>query len=281
MRKKTKLFFCGLILLLLDPQGGIAEQSTFKLAAVSLGIGEWIVSTEDKSGEDEIYGVWPQLGLHFKYGSWNFGAQLPLQTSFKESIHKNRWSLGAGELDISKRFKFVTPRVALKYPLYSTSLTQSSVNELFIGSGTVDGVLGMSFEFSVNTLPKEMVFSGDMEGSTVLFKGLADYGSSHGSLTLGANYALGARWKIGVNVQGTYDYWKWIPTFWDAYEESKLAVLPGITLNLRAGRASYFSCKTGFSIMNLHKIIKENPFVGGDAKKQSSLYFGLSLYQGF
>ena len=175
-----------------------AHGDGFRISGLALGIGDWINVSDGNWETREDYGTLPAASLHWAGWGWNGSMGVPFKSSFKRIGHKTRYSLGDGEIGVGRRFGAWSPRASLKFPLYDWSVENAGENELYIGSGTWDLALGLGGRLARDRLPKRLTVQFDIEGSTVLAPGLADYGSYHGLGALQATYALGSRWKAGM-----------------------------------------------------------------------------------
>ncbi|MEO6096954.1 MAG: hypothetical protein ABIW76_15260, partial [Fibrobacteria bacterium] len=244
---------------------------------LALGIGDWINVSDGDWDTREDYGTLPAASLYWAGWGWNGSLGVPLKSSFKRLGHKTRYSLGDGEISAGKRFGAWSPRVSLKFPLYDWSVENAGDNELYIGSGTWDLALGLGGRLPTGRLPKRLTVQFDIEGSTVLASGLADYGSYHGLGVVQATYALDHRWKAGINGLFLFDHSIWIPDFWDQEGETKFSIVPGAVVGVRLFQSTYVDLKAGWGLYEYKKLIRPKyaPL------SQDSYNFGVSVYQAF
>lgn len=249
----------------------------FRISGLSLGIGDWINVTDGDWETREDYGTLPAASMYWTGWGWNGSLGAPLKSSFKRIGHKTRYSPGDAEVSVGRRFGEWSPRVSLKFPLYDWSVEDAGENELYIGSGTWDLAIGLGGRLPKGFFSERLTVQFDLQGSTVLAPGLADYGSSHGLWGVQATYALGGRWKAGVNALFLLDHWIWIPDYWDQEGETRFSIVPGAVVGVRMFRSTYVDLKAGWSLYEYRKLIdpKYATF------PQQSYHFGMSLYQAF
>lgn len=249
----------------------------FRISGISLGVGDWINVSDGDWDTREDYGTLPAAALYWTGWGWNGSVGAPFKSAFKRVANKLRFSPGDGEVSVGKRFGDWSPRISLKFPLYAWSVEDATENELFIGSGTWDLALGVGGRLPKEYSPRRVTLQFDVEASTVVAKGLADYGSSHGLGTLQAAYALGGRWKAGLTALFLFDHWIWIPDYWDQEGETKFSLIPGPFVGARLFRSTYVDLKAGWNLYEYRKLVKPRFAV----REQDSYYFGASLYQAF
>ncbi len=272
--KKTRLFTLFLVagkLCLLSSHGEAP-----RLTGLSLGVGDWISVSDGDWKTREDYGTFPGAGIYFFGWGWNGSLSIPVKTAFKRIRHQTRYALGNGEISLGKRLGMWTPRMALRVPLYSWSVDDALENELFIGAGTVDFALGAGGKLPRRFLPKRVDVQFDLEASTALTRGLADYGSSHALGVVQVTYAFDSRWKAGVNTLFLGDHWIWIPDFWDQEGETKFTVMPGVVAGVRMFKSTYVDIKAGMSVYEYRQLTEARyPY-----RPQAAYQFGLSIFQG-
>ncbi|MDQ3003063.1 MAG: hypothetical protein M3Y08_17595 [Fibrobacterota bacterium] len=248
-----------------------------RVSGASLGVGNWISIKDGDWGTREDYGTLPAISLYFTGWDWNGSLGIPLKTSFKRIGHKTRFSLGNGEISLGKRFGDLSPRVSLKYPLYDWSVEDAATNDLFIGGGTFDLAMGVGGRLPKHFLPRPLTLQFDLEGSTALSRGLAEYGSSHAVGVVQVAYSLGKSWKAGVNSLLLFDHWIWIPEYWDQEKETNFSIVPGGVVGVRMFQSTSMDLKAGWSAYEYRKLTGAKYA----DKPQSSYYFGLSVFQSF
>ncbi len=250
---------------------------SFRISGLALGIGDWINVSDRDWRTREDYGTLPAASLYWAGWGWNGSLGVPFKSSFKRNGHKTRYSLGDGEISVGKRIGAWSPRVSLKFPAYDWSVEHPEVNELYIGSGTWDLAMGLGGRLPKNLLAKRLTIQFDLEGSTVLAPGLADYGSYKGLGAFQAAYALGSRWKAGMTTLFLFDHWIWIPNYWDQEGETKFSIVPGAVVGVRIYQSTYLDAKAGWGLYEYKKLIRPKYAT----LSQDSYSFGLSLYQAF
>jgi hypothetical protein len=248
-----------------------------RLSGISLGFGDWITVTDGDAGTREDYGTLPSATAYFTGWGWNVSLGIPVKSAFKRIGHKTRYSLGDGEVSVGRKVGAWSPRVSLKFPLYDWSPDDATVNELYIGSGTVDLGAGLGGRIPPAWLPRRFSAQFDLDASAVIVPGLADIGSFHGLGVVQVSYALHRRWKAGMNALFLYDRWVWIPAYWDQEGESNLSIVPGAVVGVRLFRATYVDLKAGMSVFE-HRILTGPKY---PERPRQAYTFGLSLYQGF
>jgi hypothetical protein len=248
-----------------------------RLSGISLGFGDWITVTDGDAGTREDYGTLPSAAAYFSGWGWSGSIGVPVKSASKRIGDKTRYSLGDGEVSAGRRLGSWTPRVSLKFPLYAWSVEDAAMNELYIGSGTVDLGAGLGGRLPPVWLPRRLSVQFDLEASAAMIPGLADIGSFHGLGVLQATHALGKRGKAGVNALFLYDRWVWIPTYWDQEKEINFSIVPGVVAGFRLFRATYVDAKAGMSVFE-HRILTGPKY---PERPRQAYAFGLSLYQGF
>ncbi len=246
------------------------------LTGISLGAGDWISLTDGEWSSREEYGTLPSLGLYFSGWGWNGGLGLPVKTTFKRIRHETRFAFGDAEITVGKKMGAWTPRSILRIPLYAWSVQDASENELFIGSGTIRAGLGLGFKAPQRWLPSSWNAGIDLEAVTAVTDGLAEAGSTQGTCALQIARSLGPRWKGGVTSLLLFDYWKWIPDYWDQKGETKITIAPGAVAGVRLFRATYVDAKAGLSVYEYQRLVEPKY----RASHHASYYFNLSAYQG-
>lgn|GEM_PF-6466526 len=253
------------------------DSPSLRFSGLSLGVGDWITLTDQQSATREDYGTLPSLGLYFQAWDWNGSLSLPVKSTFKRVRHDTRFSLGDGEISLGRKWGGVSPRLTLKVPLYSWSVEDALENELFVGSGNVNLALGLGSKLPKGFLPPAWTLAADIEVSTAVTEALADFGSSHVIGVTQLSYAFAKRWKVGVNSLFLFDYWRWIPSYWDQKGETKFSIVPGAVVGVKCFRATYVDVKAGASVYDYRDLYRPK----FRNLPQSSVYASLSLYQGF
>lgn len=248
-----------------------------RITGFALGFGDWINVTDGDWDTREDYGTLPAASLYGTGWGWNGGLSIPFKSSFKRIGHTTRYSLGDGEVSLGRRFGSWTPRASLKFPLYAWSVENAGENELYIGSGTFDLALGLGGRLPKTMLPNRLTVQFDVEGSTVLAKGLADHGSFHGLGVVQAAFSLGGRWKTGMTTLLLFDRWVWIPDYWDQEGETRFSLVPGGVLGVRLFQTTYVDLKAGWSLYQYRRQVAPKYA----ERPQDSYHFGISLYQAF
>jgi hypothetical protein len=248
-----------------------------RFTAASLGVGDWINVSDGDWQTREDYGTLSSFGIYFSGYGWNGSLGLPVKSAFKRIGHKSRISLGDGDISLGKRFGKATPRFVLRMPLYSWSVDDPNENELFIGSGNVNLGLGLGIQLPPAWFPSKLEVKADIEGSTAITKALADFGSSHATGVIQASYPLGNRLKVGANALFLFNYWRWLPTFWDQQGETNFTIQPGILLGTRLFKATYLDAKAGMTVFEVRNLVEPR----FPLKPQMAYNFGLSIFQGF
>lgn len=266
-----------LIPALLLAAGLSAQAESPRISGLGLAIGDWITVIDGEAGTREDYGSLPSVTAYFTGWGWNGRVGVPLKTAFKRIGHRTRYSLGDGEIAVGRRIGPWAPRVFLEFPLYEWSVGNAALNELYVGSGTVDLGAGLGGRLPPAWLPRRLSVQFDLEVSAAIVPGLADIGSFHGLGILQASHALGKRGKAGMNVLLLYDRWVWIPEYWDQEGESNFTVVPGVLAGIRLFRATYVDAKAGMSVFE-HRILDGPKY---PVRPRRSYILGLSLHQGF
>ncbi len=270
-----KIFAIMIFCIMLIYKNNFADN--LKITAFSFGIGDWITLNDGETKNRDEFGTLPSLGVYAKAYTWNLDFGLPLKSTFKKVNHDIRYSLGEASLGLSKNWGDFTPRLGLQFPLYKWSVEDPAINELFIGSGNVNVTLGSCAKLFTQSLPPKWTSSASAEFSTAITQALADYGSSHALGIVQIERTLGNRWKAGVNTLVLWDYYKWIPSYWDEKEEVKFSIVPGFVMGVRLGFATYVDAKIGMSVYSQRVLVETKyPDV-----PQSSFYGNLSVFQGF
>jgi hypothetical protein len=256
---------------------GAAPNQSPHLGGISLGVGDWINVSDGDWHTREDYGTLSAFGLYFSGYGWNGSLGLPVKSAFKRIGHKSRVSLGDGDFSLGKRFGMVSPRIVLRMPLYPWSVDDASENELFIGSGNVNLGLGLGVKVPTAWLPSKWEVKADLEGNTAITQALADYGSSHVTGVLQGTYAIGNRLKLGANTLCLFNYWRWIPTFWDQQGETNFTIQPGLLAGIRLYKATYLDAKAGMTVYEIRSLVAPK----FPLQPQMAYNFGLSVFQGF
>ena len=255
----------------------IANASELKLNGISIGLGDWINITNGDWGTREDYGTLPAAAIYFSGWGWRGSVGAPVKSAFKRLAHDTRFSWGDGDLAIGRPLGIFSPRLLLQVPLYKYSADNALENELFIGSGNVNLGFGLSAKAASGFLPGKWSLEGDIQATTAVTKALADYGSTHLIGVVQSTHALGNRWKLGANALLLFNYWKWVPSFWDQKTDARFMVLPGVIAGVRAFNATYIDAKFGLSVFDARQQGEPKYAV----RPESAFNFGLSAYQGF
>jgi hypothetical protein len=253
-----------------------SDKGNLKLNGLSLGFGDWITFTDQHASTREDYGTLAGLGLYGSGWGWNASMSLPLKSTFKRLRHETRISLGDGEFSLGRQLGPVSPRVSLKVPLYTWSVENASENELFVGSGNLQLGVGLGMKLPKAILPSRFSAGADIEVSAAITEALADYGSSHAAGSLHASFAATSRLRLSVTSLFLFDYWRWVPNYWDQKAETKISIVPGISVGYRFFQALYVDLKGGFSAYD-YRYLYEPKY---PIRPQSSYYLSLSFYQG-
>ena len=254
------------------------QAAAFKVTGLSLGAGNWITVTGGDADSLDIFSTLPSLGV---YGSgWGLTGYANMQgkSVFKRTIHTIRYSLGDADLGVGKKLGPVSTRLLLRFPLYSWSVENSADNELFIGSGNIAAGGGLGGKLPKKWLPGKMDISGDIEVPSAVTKALAEAGSVRSLGIIQASHPVGKRWKAGINSMFLFDYWKWIPGYWDQEKDVKFTIMPGIFTGVRLPKATYVDLKGGVSVYEARHQVNVRP--SGNHGPQTSFYLNLSLFQG-
>ncbi len=269
-----------LLPLLLFATASLAMNNPFRLGYASVSAGNWDSYPAGNYENRQTYATLPAVDAYFSL--WKLSGHLGLSLNYTHDklFEASRYTPGKGRFSLGYKWGALRLRTGLDFPLgYDWSVENYRVNEVFVGSGNIDGLIGMNFAFPMLTNLKTVGISMDMQASTALNSALADRGSWHSFSYVGIDWRTHPRFKLGASLMLMTDYWIWIPTYWEGDREFKLTLAPSVGGDLKLAHKTSLGMRIGHSVYSLKRLEQREEWQRVPGER--ALFYSVSLGQAF